>query len=64
LDGNDLEEIAKVLVGSKRFVIKQHRPGRMLDKAYEKVNPFSAEELRGFQRRIAPYFAECIVKLI
>jgi pyruvate formate lyase activating enzyme len=64
LDGDDLEEIAKVLVGSKRFVIKQHRPGRMLDKAYEKVNPFSAEELRGFQRRIAPYFAECIVKLI
>jgi pyruvate formate lyase activating enzyme len=64
LDGDDLEEIAKTLIGSKRFVIKQHRPGKMLDRAYEKVNPFSAEELRGFQKRIAQYFAKCNVKLI
>ena len=64
LDGDDLEEIAKALIGSKRFVIKQHKPGKMLDGAYENVKPFSAEELRGFQRRIAPYFAECNVKLI
>jgi pyruvate formate lyase activating enzyme len=64
LDGDDFEEIARTLIGSKKFVIKQHRPGRMLDKKYEKVQPYSAEELREFQKRIAPYFAECNVKLI
>lgn len=64
VDGRDLEEIAQTLIGSKRFVIQQHRPGRTLDPEYGDVKPFSVDELRTFQDRISPYFAECKIRLV
>jgi pyruvate formate lyase activating enzyme len=59
----DLEKIAQLLVGSKRFVIQQFRPGKTMCPDYEEVIPYSVNELRGFRDRIAPYFAECKIRL-
>ena len=63
LDGDDLLEIAQVLVGSKRYVIQQFRPGRTLSPEYIDVKPYSGNELRGFRDLVAPYFAECKLRL-
>jgi len=63
LDGEDLEEIAKTLTGSKRFVIQQFRPGRTLCPEYRDVKPYSETELREFRDMMAPYFAECRLRL-
>jgi pyruvate formate lyase activating enzyme len=63
IGGKDLEELAQLLVGSKRFVIQQFRPGRTMCPEYEDVKPFSLNELREFRDRIAPFFAECKIKL-
>lgn len=63
LDGDDLEEIAQTLAGSKRFVIQQFRPGRTLDPEFMDVKPYSENDLREFQNRISPYFAECKLRL-
>ena len=63
VDAEDLEEIAKTLVGSKRFVIQQFKPDRTLCPEFEEVEPYSERELRQLQGRIAPYFAECKLSL-
>lgn len=58
----DLEELAHLLVGSKRFVIQQFKPGNTMCPEYRDVEPYSLNELRGFRDRISPYFAECKIK--
>ena len=63
IEGEDLEKIAQLLVGSKRFVIQQFRPGKTMCPEYEEVKPYSVNELREFRDRIAPYFAECKIRL-
>jgi pyruvate formate lyase activating enzyme len=63
LDGDDIEEIAQTLAGSKRYVIQQFRPGRTLCPEFGEVKPYSENELRQFRDRVAPYFAECKLRL-
>jgi pyruvate formate lyase activating enzyme len=63
LDGDGLEEIARTLAGSKRYFLQQFRPGRTLCPEFQDVAPYSLEELEGFRDRVAPYFAECRVRL-
>jgi len=63
LDGDDIEEIAQTLAGSKRYVIQQFRPGRTLCPEFKEGKPYSENELRQFRDRVAPYFAECKLRL-
>lgn len=63
LDGDDLEEIAQTLAGSKRYVIQQFKPGRTLCPEFEDVKPYSENELKGFRDRVAPYFSECKLRI-
>jgi len=63
LDGDDLEEIARTLIGSKRYVLQQFKPGRTLSPECADVKPYSAAELRAFRDRVAPYFGECKLRL-
>jgi len=63
LDGDDIEEIARTLIGSKRYVLQQFKPGRTLCPEYAEVEPYSATELRAFRDRVAPYFGECSLRL-
>ena len=63
LDGDDLEEIARALSGSKRYVIQQFRPGRTLCPDFAEVKPYAASQLKAFRDRVAPYFGECRLRL-
>ena len=63
LDGDDLEEIAKTLAGSKRYILQQFRPGKTLCPDFRDVKPYSEAEMRHFRDRIAPYFAETGLRL-
>jgi pyruvate formate lyase activating enzyme len=58
VESRDIEELARSLIGSKRFVIRQFRPGGCLDPGYDSIRPFSIEELEKMRDRISPYFAE------
>jgi pyruvate formate lyase activating enzyme len=58
VEARDLQEIAQTLVGSRRFVIRQFRPGGCLDPEYDSIRPFSIEELEKMRDMISPYFAE------
>ena len=63
LDGDDLEEIARTLAGSKRYVLQQFRPGKTLCPDFKDVKPYSEAEMRQFRDRVAPYFAETGLRL-
>jgi pyruvate formate lyase activating enzyme len=63
LDGDDLEEIAMTLAGSKRYVLQQFRPGKTLCPDFKDVKPYSEAEMRRFRDRVAPYFAETGLRL-
>jgi pyruvate formate lyase activating enzyme len=63
LDGDDLEEIAMTLTGSKRYVLQQFRPGKTLCPDFKDVKPYSEAEMRQFRDRVAPYFAETRLRL-
>jgi pyruvate formate lyase activating enzyme len=58
VDGDDLEEIAKMLMGSKRYVLQGFKPGVTLSKDCEGVEPYSLVEMRQFVDRVAPYVAD------
>jgi len=59
VDGDDLEKIASMVIGSRRFVIQQFKPGETMCEEYRDVEPYSLSELRSFRDRVAPYFREC-----
>ena len=63
LDGDDLEEIAMTLAGSRRYVLQQFRPGKTLCPDFKDVKPYSEAEMRQFRDRVAPYFAETGLRL-
>jgi len=63
LDGDDLEEIAQTLAGSKRFVVQRFRPGVEPCAGFEDVEPYGVGELREFRDRVAPYFGDCRLSL-
>lgn len=63
LDGDDLDEIAQTLAGSKRYVVQQFKPGKTLCPQFADVEPYGEGELMEFRDRVAPYFGECTLRL-
>ena len=62
-DEKTLLDLAHVLAGSRRFVIKQFNPEKCLDPSYKEIQPYSLKELRQLKDRVAPYFAETAIEL-
>lgn len=58
VDGDDLEEIAMILTGSKRYVLQSFKPGSTLSEHYVDLEPYSIQEMRQFKDRVAPYFVQ------
>jgi len=63
LDGDDLEEIARGLSGSKRHVLQGFKPGVTLCPEFAEVEPYSTAEMRAFRDRVTPYFSECELRI-
>ena len=62
LDGNDLENIAQYLIGSKRFAVQQlNLPGRHCPEL-EDMDRYSLNEMKAFRDRVAPYFGSCVLR--
>jgi pyruvate formate lyase activating enzyme len=57
-DIKSLEELAKSIAGSRRYVIKQFNPSDVMDPICQKIEPYSNSELRQIQTIVAPYFYE------
>lgn len=58
VDRGDIEKISVELHGSKMLRIQQFVPHHTLDSDYEKMKPYSAEELRGWAKIAEPHFLE------
>jgi len=58
----DIEEIARTLIGSKRFVIQQLKSEVNSCPGYSKIKPYTKNELEGFRKLVLPYFADCKIK--
>jgi len=52
----DALAIGKWLKGAKRYYLQQFRPGKALDKTFEKVKPYPPEKLKEFAKMMKPYF--------
>jgi pyruvate formate lyase activating enzyme len=62
LDGDDIEEIARTIQGAGRYVLQAFRPNHCLDAGMLKIEPYSAEILRGFAARAGAYVGSCCVR--
>jgi pyruvate formate lyase activating enzyme len=62
-DEKTLLDLAHVLAGSRRFVIKQFNPETCLDPSFKEIQPYSLNELKQLKDRVAPYFAETVIEL-
>lgn len=51
-------DLANVLAGSRRFIIKQFNPDNCLNPEFNEIHPFSLNELKQIEEMIAPFFAE------
>ncbi|MCX6731422.1 MAG: anaerobic ribonucleoside-triphosphate reductase activating protein [Candidatus Parcubacteria bacterium] len=58
----DIIEIAKKLSPAKKFYLQQFRPGKNLDKKFEKEKPYSKKDLLEFCEAIKSYFDYCGVR--
>jgi pyruvate formate lyase activating enzyme len=62
LDEGDVLEIARMLSGSKRYVLQGFKQGETLSLECRDVEPFSESEMLQFQSLVAPYFGEVKLK--
>jgi pyruvate formate lyase activating enzyme len=63
VDGDDLEEIAKTLAGSKRYVLQGFKRGATLSPECRDVEPYSVVEMRQFVDRVAPYITDVSLRM-
>jgi pyruvate formate lyase activating enzyme len=62
LDGDDIEDIAKVIQGAGRYIIQSFRPSHCLDTRMLTVTPYPTETLRGFAANASRYVNYCCVR--
>jgi len=58
----DIIEIGKWLVGSKKYFLQQFRAEKTLDLAFQNEKPFSKEEMLRLCEIAKPYFEKCEVR--
>lgn len=58
VEGEDIQEISRLLKGARVFQIQRFIPKNTLDKNFESKKPFSVEEVRSFAELAEPYFSE------
>jgi len=63
IDGDDLEEIAKTLMGSKRYVLQGFKPGKTISPACEHIEAYTLTEMRQFADRVSPYIGDVTLRI-
>lgn len=62
LDGGDIVEIARSIVGSNSFILQRFRPNNCLDDRMLDVIPYSEEEMAGFAKEAQKFVKNCFVR--
>jgi len=58
----DIIKMAKEISPAKKYFLQQFRPGKNLDKKFEKEKPYPLEKLVEFCQAIRPFFEECGIR--
>ena len=56
IDKKEIEKIGQWLQGAKKFALQQFRTEKTLDKSWQKIKPYSDEELKEMVKIAQPYF--------
>ena len=59
----DIEEIGKWLKGTKNFALQQFQNKKVLDKSFEKIQPYPDEILKEFQKILEKYIEKIELRL-
>ena len=59
----DLIQIGQLLRGAKKLILQQFIPNDTLDKKYEKLEPYSAEQIKNFAKTIKKYVKNTSLRL-
>jgi len=59
LDKEDIITLAAQIKGAKKYVLQQFIPKNTLNKDYQKIRPYSKEELEQIKKEIESYFEVC-----
>jgi len=62
LSEEDIITMATQIKGAKNYVLQQFVPQKTLNKDYEKVKPYSKEELKKIKEKISHYFLNCQIR--
>ncbi|MCF6157193.1 MAG: anaerobic ribonucleoside-triphosphate reductase activating protein [wastewater metagenome] len=62
LDGNDIENIAKIIQGAGRYILQSFKPNHCLDTKMLGVMPYPVETLREFAKNASRYVNYCCVR--
>ncbi len=63
VEEDDIQRIGRLINGAKRFVFQQFRPGDTLDKAFNRVKPYSEDTIMKFSRVMEKYVSEVILRI-
>ena len=58
----DLQKMAELVKGAKKFAIQQFRPNITLDESFQKEKPYSNEELEEFKEMLKGFFEKIEVR--
>jgi len=59
LNKEDIVTLAAQIKGAKKYALQQFIPQKTLNKDYEKVKPYSKEELEQIKKEVESYFEFC-----
>ena len=59
---DDFEKVGEWLHGAKRFVVQNFRPGKCLNKKFEKILPFSKKDIESFKVTLEKNIDEVLVR--
>ncbi len=62
LNKEDIITLATQIKGAKKYALQQFVPQKTLNKDYEKVKPYSKEELKKIKEKIKSYFEICEIR--
>jgi pyruvate formate lyase activating enzyme len=63
IDESDVEEIGKWLSGVKKFALQQFQNKKVLDKNFTKIEPYSEEILKSFQKILEKYIEKVELRI-
>ncbi|OGZ32510.1 MAG: anaerobic ribonucleoside-triphosphate reductase activating protein [Candidatus Portnoybacteria bacterium RIFCSPLOWO2_12_FULL_39_9] len=62
IDKKEIKKIGQWIRGAKCFALQQFRPEKTLDKAFQKIRPYSENKLKALVKIINPYVEKTVLR--